>query len=152
MDEASANEVADYFLNFCREHGDVLTNLKLQKLVFYAQAWYLALHGKPLFADPIEAWVHGPVIPSVYRRFKQFGWLPITENSKSSSLDHSITNHLDEVFSEYGKFSAWDLERMTHQEEPWLKARKGVAVDEEGHNTISLEDMCGFYKKLVAAG
>jgi len=152
MDETSANEIADYFLNFCHEHRDVLTNLRLQKLVYYAQAWYLALHGKPLFADRIEAWVHGPVVPSLYQRFKQYGWSPITENPKAPSLDKSVANHLDEVFSEFGKFSAWDLERMTHQEEPWLNARTGLAIDEEGHNIISPDAMWSFYRKLVAVG
>jgi len=145
----TANQVADYFLYFCRQHGDVLTNLKLQKLVYYAQAWHLALKDAALFPEPIEAWVHGPVIPTLYGRFKQFGWKAITDEPQSPSFTNGTAKHLEEVFSVYGHFSAWDLERMTHQEEPWRNARKGLSPDDEGHQVITHADMRGYYRKLA---
>lgn len=150
MAPCSANDVADFFLNFVHEHGDVLTNLKLQKLVYYAQAWHLALKNKPLFNDEIQAWAHGPVVPSLYQRFKKHRWDAIPTQPRIPVLSKPISDHLLEVFSVYGKFSAWDLERMTHQEEPWKKARKGLAPDEEGKHPISHQDMQDFYAKLAA--
>ena len=111
----------------------------------------MALNNKPLFDDPIEAWVHGPVVPLLYNRFKKYGWSPIAENPAAPPLEKSITDHLDAVYSEYGRFSAWDLERMTHQEGPWQEARRGLAIDEEGHKPISIEDMQTFYSELAAA-
>ena len=64
----TAAQVADYFLSLVDEDaGDSMTNLRLQKLLFYAQAWHLALTNRPLFEEDFEAWVHGPVIPSFYR-------------------------------------------------------------------------------------
>lgn len=145
----TANHVADYFLTFCRQHGDVLTNLKLQKLVYYAQAWHLALKDEPLFHEKIEAWVHGPVVPPLYGRFKKFGWEPITVGVASPAFKNGTAKFLEEVFSVYGGYSAWDLERMTHQEAPWQKARKGLAPDQEGHNVICDDDMRDYYRKLA---
>lgn len=66
-----SREIADYIILYFQEHGEPLTNLKLQKLLYYAKGWYLALYDKPLFNDKIEAWVHGPVVPSIYHAFKQ---------------------------------------------------------------------------------
>ncbi len=145
----TANAIANYFLNFCRRHGDALTNLKLQKLVYYAQAWHLALKDKPVFEEQIEAWVHGPVVSQLYRRFKHHGWGPIMVNAPPPTFANGTAKHLEEVFSVYGSFSAWDLERMTHQETPWLNARKGLAPDQNGHKIISHEDMRNFYRELA---
>ena len=69
----NANKIADYILFKTQNTGDFLTNLKLQKLLYYAQAWYLANYQKPLFDEPIEAWVHGPVVVQVYNEFRDYG-------------------------------------------------------------------------------
>ena len=151
MTPVTANSVADFFLCFCREHGDVVTHLKLQKLLYYAQAWHLALKKKPLFDEPIEAWVHGPVVRSVYRRFRECHGDPISLKSAKPELGPAVEKHLTEVFSAYGRYSAWDLERMTHQEEPWQKARKGLNPDEEGKSEIARQHMTDFYRALAAS-
>jgi uncharacterized phage-associated protein len=151
MGVTTANHVADYFLDFCHQHGDVLTNLKLQKLVYYAQAWHLALKNKPLFDERIEAWVHGPVVPPLYGRFKKYGWEPITAQVTPPVFKNGTAKFFEEIFSVYGGYSAWDLERMTHQESPWKKARGSMAPDEESHNQIAHADMRDFYRKLAEA-
>ena len=74
MPAVTPNKVADWFIHFAHEVGDPITNLKLQKLVYYAQAWYLALHGKRLFPAEFQAWVHGPVCHSLYQRFRGYAW------------------------------------------------------------------------------
>src|SRR5947209_7323023 len=73
----TANTVANYFLALAQDCEELITNLKLNKLVYYTQAWHLALHYQPMFGDKVEAWVHGPVIPTVYDIYKQFRWAPI---------------------------------------------------------------------------
>src|SRR4051794_29818552 len=74
----TADQVADYFLaHVDEESGDNITHLKLQKLLYYAQGFHLAIQGEPLFAEPIEAWEHGPVVCRVYHKVKYCGNRPI---------------------------------------------------------------------------
>jgi uncharacterized phage-associated protein len=70
-------EVANYFIWLANETGSFLSNLKLQKLVYYAQAWHLALEESPLFEEDFEAWIHGPVLPTLYQKYESFSWKPI---------------------------------------------------------------------------
>jgi uncharacterized phage-associated protein len=141
-----AQAVADYFIAFSHQHGDPVSNLKLQKLLYYAQAWQLAIHDEPLFSDPIQAWVHGPVVPSVYRRYKDWAWKPIEDNPVFPELDQTAQEHLAEVMSIYGTMTAYGLELLTHEETPWRNARGQLAVDEPSNAVISLEDMKTFYR------
>jgi len=142
-----AKTVADYFLCRSRDFGDYLTNLKLQKLLYYAQAWNLALHDEPLFKDKIEAWIHGPVVASVYGQFKSFRWNPITENVPRPQLVEAAL--LDEILEKYGRFSALDLERMTHSETPWKTARAGLPPDVNCRREIGVNDMRVYFKSLL---
>jgi uncharacterized phage-associated protein len=152
MAETTANAVADFFLSFCQEHGDCLTNLRLQKLVYYAQAWHLALYNAPLFDEKFQAWVHGPVVPSLYQRFKRYGWQPITAAVSEPNISGHVREHLEEVFNVYGRYSAWDLERMTHSEEPWTAAREGLDLDENCEREISDDLMLEYYRRLAERG
>jgi uncharacterized phage-associated protein len=138
-------------IRFCHEHGDCLTNLKLQKLVYYTQAWYLGINGTPLFKDDFQAWIHGPVIPSLYQRFKKFGFNDITEQPPKVSCPETIIGHIQEVLKVYSGYSAYQLEQMTHNEDPWKLARKGIPDDANSKATIKKTDMKVFYAKLAKA-
>lgn len=145
----NAHETACYVLWYGREHGEPISNLKLQKLLYYAQAWHLALYDRPLFTERLEAWVHGPAVPPVYGAFKEWGWKPIEADVKVPDCDKETRAHLDEVLDVYGGLTAVYLEKLTHQEEPWLKARIGLAPDEPSNNIISHNDMRNFYRARV---
>ena len=146
MAETNASKVADYFISFTHEHGDPISNLKLQKLLYYAQAWYLAIHGRPLFDDRIEAWVHGPAVPPVYGKFKNWTWQPIAvEVNPPNDLPPEIAEHLQEVMDTYGALSAYELERLTHSEDPWKNARRGLPPDEASTERIPEAEMASFY-------
>jgi len=142
-------EVADFFLAFADDKGETITNLKLQKLVYYAQAWFLANYGKPLFDGDFEAWVHGPVLPELYHQYKEKGAAPIPTSHKledvEAKLDAEVLDFLREVAQVYMPSGAYELELMTHQEEPWIEARGGVGADEKCSTVISLESMQEYY-------
>jgi len=146
----TARQVAAYFLSLVDDEvGDSLSNLKLQKLVYYAQGFHLALTGEPLFEDPLEAWEHGPVVPSLYRGFKQHGAEPIPapENGFDfAAYPKDVRELLDEVFSVYGQFSASKLRNLTHEESPWKEAY-AIAPS----TAISLQSMKDYFSTLVHA-
>ena len=149
MGETNARTVADYLIWFSREHGDPISNLKLQKLLYYAQAWFLALYDVPLFDDAIEAWVHGPAVPRVYGAFKHCTWQPIGIDVQKPELSAKVIAHLNEIMDVYGELTAFHLERLTHSEPPWQKARGGLAPDAMSRNVISTEDMKQYYRSVA---
>lgn len=147
-DLATPSQCVDYLLTECRERGEVLTNLKLQKLLYYAQAWHLALKGEGLFAEDFQAWVHGPVLPTQYRRFSEFRWRPITTDVAKPDLPAQIVSHLNEIIDVFGSESAVALELMTHREAPWIAARGNLGPDEICTAVISKQSMAEYYRSL----
>ncbi|MBV7437296.1 Panacea domain-containing protein [Aeromonas sp. sif2416] len=150
MAVTNLNHVADYLLHFSQEHGDVMTPLKLQKMVFYADAWYMALNdGAELVPDRFEAWVHGPVARELYGRFADYKWQPIIQPIERPNLPEEVIEHLDEIYEIFGGFSAYELEQMTHQEEPWLQARGALPANAICQNPIDKELTAYFYRGMM---
>lgn len=150
MADSTARQVADYFISFLAEHGDPVTNLKLQKLLYYAQGWYLAVYDTPLFDERIEAWIHGPAVPPVYGDFKAFSWQPIPPPNGEHRLAERPEFLVNEVIEVYGGMGAYDLERLTHLEDPWLMARGGLPMDEPSHAIITHDSMKEFFRTRMA--
>jgi len=146
----SARKVAEYFLAKADESvGDGITNLKLQKLVYYAQGYHLALHGTPLFRERIEAWEHGPVVPELYRQYKQWGsgHLPPPAHFDPDGYDRAAAQLLDEVYDVFGQYSAWKLRNMTHEDRPWIDAYQNG----ERNRVISHAALRDYFKDYVTA-
>jgi len=144
----SAFDVAQYFLAQTSEDaGDLVSNLKLQKLVYYAQGFSLALHGSPLFEEPIEAWLHGPVVPTLYQRYKSFGsgHIPHPEGFDLSCFSPPERELLDEVYEFYGQYSAWRLRQLTHDEMPWKESFQSGS-----NQVISQSLMTRFFRTQIA--
>ncbi len=115
-------DVAEYFLSLVNEDvGEGITNMKMQKLLYYAQGYSLALFGMPLFNEAIEAWQYGPVVPELYHAYKQFGNTPLPQPHRETVnlFTQPEQELLNQIYYEYGQFSAWRLSDMTHQETPW---------------------------------
>jgi len=141
-------DVGHYFLYLADKEKEPITNKKLQKLVYYAQAWSLVLNkNKKLFKEPIEAWVHGPAVRSLYIRYKKFGFMPIKEEVKIDTINipEKTMKFLDTVWRAYGKLDAGYLEMLTHSERPWQEAREGLQDYENSKNEISLKTMKDYY-------
>jgi uncharacterized phage-associated protein len=141
----TANVTADLIITFCRTHGDLVTNIKLQRLLYFAQGWFLGLHGIPLFSDKFQAWPSGPILPHVYSRFEHFGSGPINVAVRRWLPPNSIAAHIQEVMSVYGGFSSYDLQRIACSEPPWLEARHGLAWDAPSSNEIDVSVLKQFY-------
>ena len=146
---ASVHDVANYILHKGSQVEGVgnITNLKLQKLVYYVQGFHTVMLEKPAFDERMEAWLHGPVVPDLYHRVKAFGNSPISvpEDFDEATIDEQSAELIDEVLSVYGSFSAWQLRNLTHEETPWLKN-----YDEEtGANEIPLRDLEEFFPTLL---
>lgn len=145
-------DVANYFLNRVdRNAGAVMTHLKLQKLVYYAQAWHLVFYGKKLFPGDFQAWAHGPANWELYDKYRDASWRPIetVEPVPAGLFTDEQEKLLDEVWSTYGKFDAKFLERLTHQERPWREARGDCDPSELCYNIISPDAMKEYYSALL---
>jgi uncharacterized phage-associated protein len=146
----SAERIAETIISLSGKRGIGLTNLKLQKLLYYSQAWHLALQDRVLFNDAIEAWIHGPVVPSVFKRYRDYRWTVI-DCAVAPVPEASTTRHIESVLEQYGSYEATQLERLTHRESPWIMARKGLPRDEPSHNVITTESMKDYYRQAIHA-
>lgn len=150
----TVEQVANYFLLRSSERlGDAMTNLRLQKLVYYAQAWHLVAVGEPLFQDDFQGWIHGPVIPHLYRAYSSFGWQPIprSEGIVINVADARACDMLDRVWDFYGRYTAKELRDLTHGEAPWQDARRGYKSHEHCNVVITKDSMRNYYSTRDAA-
>jgi len=133
----TANDIANWFLNENRikinfEDSEYITNLKLQKLLYYAQGCYMAKYGKPLFNDDFLAWAHGPVIKSIYDKYKSNGASGIVyDEDYKCNLDDETIDFLKKIDNYFGQYTAWKLRDMTHQELPWMNTRRNDIITKD---------------------
>jgi uncharacterized phage-associated protein len=138
-----------YILKYCNEKEITdCSNKKMQKLLYYTQAWSLALRGKKIFDDDIEAWLHGPVVRQVYDKYKEYGFDPIPSESvkydESCFTDEDL-RFTDSVLEVYCKYDADYLEYRTHVESPWQEGRRNK------DKIIALDSMKSYYKEVYDA-
>jgi uncharacterized phage-associated protein len=148
VDLVPPNALADFLLVSCREQGEILTNLKLQKLMYYSQAWHLALKGSALFDEDFQAWVHGPVLPSQFFRFRNYQWRPILDDIVAPEIEEPSAKFLEEIIDVFGSETAVALELMTHRERPWVEARGNLPIDALSNNVITKDSMKTYYREL----
>jgi uncharacterized phage-associated protein len=140
----TASAVARYLiLEFIRRKSPI-SHLKLQKLLYYAQGWHLGLYDKPLFNDRIEAWVHGPVLPSIFQEYRGYRWVNIT-GAEEPQVPKEIAAHLNEVADAYGDLTATQLERLSHTENPWKETRGDLDPSDRYSAEISHSLMREFF-------
>jgi len=125
-----------------------VNHLKLQKLLYYIQVWHIVYADEKIINDDFEAWLHGPVVRSVWDHYKGFSImledLPCESVPDTLHLYDDQEDIIDDVLDEYGDKSGYHLECLTHSEEPWKKARA------KGENTIiSQQDIKEYYSKLI---
>jgi uncharacterized phage-associated protein len=150
--------VARYFIVRAYEDGieAEMTNMKVQKLLYYSQSLHLVLYDRPLFDEEIQAWRYGPVCPPAYKFYSEFeaNQLPIPNKEESlRSLPDGIKELLEEVWEYFGGYHAYRLSNMTHEEFPWKKARKGLPPQASSTEPIQLQQdlrkETGFLRKII---
>lgn len=137
-----------------------MSHKKIQKLCFYAEVWSLLELGKDIVPEiRFEAWVHGPVCPRLYDELKNFGWrdIMIAEEFRSlveKDLDKNLSSDqkriLQFVWDAYGDLTADELESLTHKEDPWKNARKGLRMFDSSQNEITSEAIIKYYSEKYA--
>lgn len=139
-----AMDIAGWFAVKAKNYEADLSNLKLQKLLYYAQGRALAVNGAPLFSEPIEAWAHGPVVSDVYHAYKQFGSgsVGVIDRPDQAEIDREARRILEAVWSEEGSKAAWRLREDTHAEPPW---RNYFRADRR-HVVIPVEAILDYFK------
>lgn len=161
--------VANFFLDRAADAGQKLDHMKLQKLVYIAHGWYLAVTGEPLIYERVEAWPYGPVIPDLYHQLKQHGRSPIEERLSVVDLETfepipasvyqgqdaaAIARSVDilqRVWARYGQLTALQLSTLTHKPgTPWDAVAKDNATTEPRGFVISDDRIRDHYVTLAA--
>ncbi|MCW2131715.1 Panacea domain-containing protein [Arthrobacter sp. VKM Ac-2550] len=133
-------------LAYIRENFDTLGLLQRQKLLYYAQAWHTVWHGTPLFSEPIEAWVNGPVTPKAWRADKT--WSSAISASAEDLTDAEKAT-VNAVVSFYGQLNGSQLSELSHSENPWREAYVEVSPIMRGSVEIRPSDMRTYYSLLA---
>ena len=142
--------IARYLLVKARD----ITPLALQKMLYYAQAFFYALFNQELFADNCQAWAHGPVYPDVYYKYRLYGYNPIDAPLPETECGFSeLTNReielLDAIISAFGCYSGSVLERMTHSERPWRETRGNLLPGDRSVTEINKTIIHEYFKQVV---
>lgn len=151
--------------DYINSKGESVSPKKLQKLIYYVEAWHLVYFDKTLIDENFEAWVHGPVVPELYQYLKQFGYdnieiiddeldsakERINKVAKENNLTDDQMELIYSVLNRYGSLTSFELEMLTHSEQPWIEARQGIPPHERCTNIISKEEMKAFYSSQLAA-
>ena len=138
----TAWDIAEYFLGRAREQGVTLSGSKLQYLLYYSQAWHVALFDRRLFADQIEAGDDGPVLPAVLEKFKV--WSLGGQDEEPAILDDLEQDHLNCILEKYGSIGEEPLRLRIQSEAPWLVARAAPSADDRF--VIAIADMKLYYR------
>lgn len=154
----SINDIADYMILMCHENGIKISPLKLQKLLYYIQAWHLVYFNKQkIFNEMPQAWVNGPVYPTIYHRFSHIPMYdPITiekanistslsDKAKSLKLSKEQYEFIDSIFQFYGVMDHDRLVFLTHAEAPWSEKRIGLLPFEASTEELSEKTMYDYY-------
>ena len=143
----SADDIAGWFIDFNKryvetEEAELLSPMKLQKLLYYAQGALLAIDDIILFEDEIEVWEHGSVVPSVYHNYKKYGagGIEKKEAATEAVFDEHTNAMLFGIYEKYGKYSAAQLRKMTHREPPYIQA-----CEDEKSKIISKESIQEYF-------
>ena len=128
---ASAIEISKYVISYFNNNNINITNLKLQKILYYIQGYYLKKYDLPAFSEPIYNWPYGPVVPDVYFEYNEYGNKCIflsADSSTPSKFNSTLMSLIRDVISKCANYTAFQLVDKTHSETPWLNSNRGEEI------------------------
>ncbi len=141
-----ASDIARYIIERCKETNRTISNLKLQKILYFVQAEFLVSTNHACFSDPIEAWDFGPVVPNVYFEYRMFGGTNIPCIGKKRML-HAISTRdqeiLNAIIDECSRYSASALVDITHNQSPWKDAYNCTGYN----NVITIDSIKRYFEE-----
>lgn len=147
--DITAKIIAKILINKCHILDREITNLKLQKLLYFAQGHYMQEHdGKPLFEDDFQAWAHGPVVPNVYDEYKEYSWFNLPKQRDVKEIISTEEKFLDKLLDYYGSENGKQLEIISHDEKPWIDARGNLNPYAPSKNQISKDSIREYYMTI----
>jgi uncharacterized phage-associated protein len=142
-------DLSKYILKYFKQKDETINHLKLQKLVYYIDAWHNVFLNEPLIEEDFEAWMHGPVVRDLWNHYRDESILnnPIyaTDDDIDLNINQEQREIIDDVLEEYGDKTPYYLECLTHEEKPWIVARRGYAPSDRCTEKISKELMKEYY-------
>lgn len=136
-----AIDIANAFIQKAQEKDIELSNMKLQKLLYYLQGWYLAVKGEEVFPEEFKKWAWGPVVPPVYNKFRSYKADSIKQpHGTPTNIPEDISKAMDFVLKHYGRYTAVQLADLSHKEDPYLNT--------EDYETISKVEILKYFSAL----
>ena len=160
MKQLTAIDASALILTYFDNKGDLISNKKLQKLLYYVEAWSL-VHTESFIKEDFQAWVHGPVVPESYHRYKVFMYSPIVssyapEETSGKRLENIFKtigekqkSLVEDVLTRYGALNSFQLEMLSHSEYPWKSARGNISPFVHSTEVIKKDVMKAFYSSLL---
>ena len=149
------SQLSDYIVMRCNLNNQSISNKKLQKIIYYCQAYHIAIYKEELINNDFEAWVHGAVLPALWREYSCYGYNDINKyneleyNSLRDIFGEYLCSFLDKLIDKLSIFSADYLEERNHKESPWKEARDGYEAYESCNEIISKDSMNKYYSQLL---
>ena len=156
-------DLAHIITHYVNGKGDTVSHKKLQKLLYYVEAWHLVHLGTSIVDEEFEAWVHGPVVPEVFRKLRGAGFNNIQVTAEDfdtveeeikaiidrNSLSSNQIDLIESVLDKYGPLSSMELELLTHNEDPWINARSGLSPHQASNNVIQKDKIKEYYSAQI---
>lgn len=137
-----ALDIAKHIIKHEHDERREISNLRLQKLLYFVQAKFIAETGKPCFSDPIEAWDFGPVVVAVYHEYKLFGSFDISIPYEDTDIDEESEQKINDIIDFCAHYPTYQLVDITHKQTPWIKARSNPFS-----SVITLDSMKQYFFK-----
>lgn len=145
-------DVALYILQLLLRDEEEVSAMKLQKICFYAQSWYIAKYNHPLFKHDFQAWKYGPVSPALYEYHAKKATVSLNNTiipGNVQNIAESDKEFIKAVVSIYGRFTGLQLSELSHSQDPWKNARRGIPEGSPSNNEITIESIRDYFSKFL---